>query len=641
MTDQSQLSPLFTAASSEQIEQRALSLRLQAVLDGDFAEIRNKARVFISQPEMAPVPADIPKDEYREKTLQRIQLLVEQGFTKMPYNPEYGGEGRGSEYINVAELLAHADMSLAVKQGVQLGLFGTSIERLGTEKHQGLIADVISGKLLGGFAMTEMTCGSDVQGTQTEAVYDHATASFTIHTPNENARKTFIGNAALHGRLMVVFAQLKMSPDAESQGVHAFLVPIRDEQGTTLPGVTIQDNGHKIGLNGVDNGIISFDQVKISRDALLNRFGGVDEDGHYKSDIKKKTGRFFKMIGTLVTGRVFVSMAALSGSKNALAAAVHFSDARKVFGETLLDKQATQSRLLPKLAEAYALHFATRDLLTAFEQAKPETETMAAAIKAVSSDRAMETVDEARLLSGGAGYMSLERYGVLRNDMDVFRTFEGDNTVLRMLAAKNQIGRLANKFKDASLLGKFVKNWAMGRKDNIAQSYAQSADQEDFLDSSFQTNLFIGRERTMMHKMTKKLLKLSKKYGKTEAANLCQDDMIAYSDAYAERLIIESFASAVEKQKDPEVRALLKDICDLYAVHTLRRNAVWYLENEHLAPSATHSLVRLEHDLNAKLRPHATALVDAFAIPKQLLAGFQPEAIPDKTAVRHAPQPRP
>lgn len=628
----SELAAAFAAESAQQ--QKPLAERLQEVLDGRFAAIRKEARDFVSTPEMAPLPADLPKGDYRQLTLDRIHMLIDKGYTRMPYDPKHGGGGQGSAYINIGEIIAHADMSLAVKQGVQFGLFGTSIERLGTEKHQRLIEDVITGKLLGGFGMTEMACGSDVQGTQTEAIYDHATRSFTINTPNPDARKTYIGNAALHGRMMVVFAQLKMGEGGESQGPHAFLVPVRDENGAVLPGITIGDNGHKVGLNGVDNGTLEFNKVKIPYDALLDKFGSINEKGEYESDTAKKSARFFKTIGTLVTGRVFVSMAALSGNKNALASAVKFAENRKVFGDTLLDKQATQTRLLPKLAEAYALHFATRDLLKAFEENDPRTETMAAAIKAVSSDAAMKSVDEGRLIEGGKGFMSETRYGVLRNDMDVFRTFEGDNTVLRMLVAKNQMTRVSKKFQGASALGKIVKAYDMGRKDRWRRWSISGSGRDAFLDSGDQATLFEGRERTMMHNLVRKAKKLADKYSKDEVANLIQDDMIAYSDAYAERLMLEKFTAAVDAQKDPEVKAVLKDLRDLYAVSTLRKNAVWFLENDHLDTEATHALKRLEQDLNAKVRPNAQVLVDGFGIPAQLLQG--PAAAPQPAAPKKA-----
>ena len=84
-----------------------------------------------------------------------------------------------------------------------------------------------------------------------------------IHSPSYSAGKNYIGNAAEDGQLAVVFAQLEVN--GQKHGVHAFLVPIRGENGDPLPGVTIEDNGLKMGLNGVDNGQIWFDHVEVPR----------------------------------------------------------------------------------------------------------------------------------------------------------------------------------------------------------------------------------------------------------------------------------------------------------------------------------------------------------------------------------------
>lgn len=602
---------------------KPLHQRLKALLDGAEADARDAARAFIARPEMVPVHPDIPKEEYRQKTLGWIEDMIAEGFTKLPYDPKYGGKGENRQYMNIVEVIAHQDMSLAVKQGVQFGLFGMSMYSLGTEKHHSkYLPDIMSGKLLGGFAMTEVGGGSDVQGVETEAIYDHATRSFVLNTPTENAKKAYIGNAALHGEMMVVFAQLKMTPDGESQGVHAFMVPIRDKQGNAKQGVTIEDCGHKVGLNGIDNGYLSFKDVKVPYDALLDRFASIGANGAYKSDIEKKSKRFFKMISTLVTGRIFVSMVSLSGMKNALASSVEFAENRKVFGDTLMDKQATQARLLPHVANAYAMHFATRHLMDEFtKDSSKDLETMAAAVKAVSSDLAIDAVDEGRKLAGGAGYMSTERYGALRADMDIFRTFEGDNTVLRLLVAKNQLGRLSQKFNNTTRLQKLGKGIALAVKGRIAQFNADSGktSASHLLDSSFQRQMFISRERSMIYALSGKIMKIAKVEGADVAANKCQTDMLAYADAYAERVMMDRFSRAVRAEKDPELKALLKDVCDLYAVHTMRKNALWYTENGFMKPQKTRALAEMEEKLCEKIRPHAKTLTAAFDIPPSVL----------------------
>ena len=169
------------------------------------------------------------------------------------------------------ETLAMGDLSLLVKCGVQFGLFGGAILHLGTEAHhERYLRDVATLELPGCFAMTETGHGSNVQALETTATYDPERDELVVHTPHDDARKDYIGNAARDGRMAVVFAQL--SAGGSERGVHAVLVPIRDEDGNALPGVRIEDCGAKLGLNGVDNGRIWFDHVRVPRESLLDRY---------------------------------------------------------------------------------------------------------------------------------------------------------------------------------------------------------------------------------------------------------------------------------------------------------------------------------------------------------------------------------
>src|SRR5690606_37871033 len=136
-------------------------------------------------------------------------------------------------YFTIMETLSYHDLSLVIKFGVQFGLFGMSVYFLGTEKHhQKYLKDIGTLELPGCFAMTETGHGSNVRGIETTATYDHASRSFTIHTPHEQAQKEFIGNAACHGQMATVFAKLMI--DGKDYGVTAFLVPLRDKNGKTL-----------------------------------------------------------------------------------------------------------------------------------------------------------------------------------------------------------------------------------------------------------------------------------------------------------------------------------------------------------------------------------------------------------------------
>src|SRR5690606_35259259 len=223
--------------------------------------------------------------------------------------------------------------------------------------HERWLPDILSLKVPGAFAMTEIGHGSDVAALATTATFDADTDEFVIHTPFKAAWKEFLGNAALHGRAAVVFAQLITK--GVTHGVHAFYVPIRDEQGELLPGIGSEDDGLKGGLNGIDNGRLHFTNVRVPRTNLLNRYGDVAEDGTYSSPIPSPGRRFFTMIGTLVQGRVSLSGASTVAAKAALAIAITYGSQRRQFTaasdteeEVILDYQRHQRRLLPRLATA-------------------------------------------------------------------------------------------------------------------------------------------------------------------------------------------------------------------------------------------------------------------------------------------------
>ncbi|CAI9787647.1 unnamed protein product [Fraxinus pennsylvanica] len=101
------------------------------------------------------------------------------------------------------------------------------------------------------FALLEVI---EVRGIETTATYEANMGEFVINTPCESAQKYWIGGAANYATHAVVFSQLNI--DGKNHGVHAFITQIRDENGNICPNIRIADCGHKIGLNGVDNGRI-------------------------------------------------------------------------------------------------------------------------------------------------------------------------------------------------------------------------------------------------------------------------------------------------------------------------------------------------------------------------------------------------
>src|SRR5919201_1123588 len=206
---------------------------LRRFLDGENALVREHVRAVLSRPEFAKPPAAPPTDEYRERVMERARTLAATGGPALLFPQEFGGLGRVGAAITAFETLAHSDLSLLVKCGVQFGLFGGAVHHLGTHKHhEAYLGRIASLDLPGCFAMSETGHGSNVQRVETTATWDTDAGEFVIDTPTESARKDYIGNAARDGRIAVVFCQLVV--DGASHGVHALLVPIRHEDGSPV-----------------------------------------------------------------------------------------------------------------------------------------------------------------------------------------------------------------------------------------------------------------------------------------------------------------------------------------------------------------------------------------------------------------------
>src|SRR3954454_8975706 len=179
---------------------------LTALLDGKYADIRQLTRKNLA--EYAGVLDDaieMPREEFRERVLELVKLMAESGATGLGFPTEYGGGGDIGASIAAFETLAYGDLSVLVKVGVQFGLFGGAILQLGSKHHHdAYLADLVSGKVMGCFAMTETGHGSNVQALGTVATYDADAQEFVITTTTESARKDYIGNAPRHAEVAVV-----------------------------------------------------------------------------------------------------------------------------------------------------------------------------------------------------------------------------------------------------------------------------------------------------------------------------------------------------------------------------------------------------------------------------------------------------
>ena len=605
--------------------------KLTRILDGEQAAIIKKVKLIISQPEFA-YETSTDTAIYREKVYDWCKILAKENLGNMAYPKEYGGGDNIADYFAIMETLSYHDLSLVIKFGVQFGLWGMSVHSLGTEKHYAkYLKDIGSLKIPGCFAMTETNHGSNVKGMETTATYNHDDQTFTIHTPHQKAQKEYIGNAAVHGQMATVFAKLII--DNTDYGVNAFIVPIRDTNSMVLKGITINDCGLKMGLNGVDNGTISFDQVVIPKENMLDRFASVNEKGEFESPIPSDNRRFFTMLGTLVGGRIGIPRSALAAAKSGLTIAIQYSDKRRQFGPEggsevpILNYRIHQRRLLPLVAKTYANHFAlqyvTKRFMKRTEAEMPEIEALAAGMKAYSTWSTTAILQECREACGGKGYLSENRIDALKNDTEVYTTFEGDNTVLMQLVAKNRLFEFRKSFGQMDAMGiiQYVYDnakTAFAEKNPIA---TRKTDETHLIDQEFHLNAFIHREKTTLASAAKRLKKLIESgLDPYDAFNVVQHQMIDVAQAYLERIVLEQFQEAIKSIEDNDSKAAMIKLCQLYALAQIEKNKGWYLEDGYMEAVKTKAIRKMVNQLCWDIRPDAVALVKAFDIPDSCLA---------------------
>ncbi|KAE8637147.1 acyl-coenzyme A oxidase, peroxisomal [Cucumis sativus] len=632
--DDSYRMEIVTCAGNSKVGRMDVDMEsLSVFMRGKHREIQERVfDYFNSRPELQ-TPVEISMNDHRELCMkQLIGLVREAGIKPFRFVNEDPGK-----YFAIMEAVGSVDVSLAIKMGVQFSLWGGSVLNLGTKKHRDKFFDGIDNvDYPGCFAMTELHHGSNVQGLQTTATFDLITDEFIINTPNDGAIKWWIGNAAVHGKFATVFAKLVLpthgSKKTADMGVHAFIVPIRDlKTHKTLPGIEIHDCGHKVGLNGVDNGALRFRSVRIPRDNLLDRFGQVSRDGKYKSSLPSINKRFAATLGELVGGRVALAYSSASVLKIASTIAIRYSLLRQQFGPpkqaevSILDYQSQQHKLMPMLASTYAFQFATIQLVEKYTQMKKthdeelvgDVHALSAGLKAYITSYTAKSLSTCREACGGHGYAAVNRFGTLRNDHDIFQTFEGDNTVLLQQVAAYLLKQYKEKFQGGTL----ALTWNYLRESmntylsqpNPVTARWESADH--LRDPKFQLDAFQYRTSRLLQSVAVRLRKHTKTLGGFGAWNRCLNHLLTLAESHIESVILAQFIEAIQRCPNANTQATLKLVCDLYALDRIWNDIGTYRNVDYVAPNKAKAIHKLTEYLCFQVRNVAQELVDAFDLP--------------------------
>lgn len=602
---------------------------LHRYLDGEFWSLKNELRRALESSPLFQPRYDLSLDEMRALTNQRVKFVLSLPLLKRVLQDQ---EEKRNNFISqsfvLGEVLCMVDVSMSIKCGIIFLLFGGAVNNLGSPEHVNKwFRPLKEQKYTGMFAMTEKGHGSNIRGIQTEATFDRDSQEFVIDMPCENAQKMYIGNA-IHGNYAAVFAQLII--EGKSQGPHCFIVPIRDENGNLYPGVTAIDMMYKEGLNGVDNGILIFDKVRIPRENMLDKLGSVTPDGQYHSPIQSKSARFNAMLAILTPSRLAVTFQAMGAMKLGLMIAVRYSHSRRQFGPKgkeevkIIEHQMQAFRLMSHLATALALTFTSRhaghildeDILQGRELINRRSlQALMAGLKAYSTWETVRCLQDCRECTGGMGYMMENRISGLKCDTDVFVTFEGDNVVMLQVVARELLAQYSKQHKENLLLG-MIQNWTETARDKLRTSFLVfNTDTVGHL--AFLLKAVNFRERVLQRSLVSRIYYkvVTEKGDFFRAWNSCMHHVVSLSLAHVHRVALEQFTLAVRQCPNREDQALLMKFCLLYGTKLLFQERGWYLEHKYLTPAASMRIRAQLLNLCESVKDDSLKVISAFNIP--------------------------
>ena len=364
--------------------------------------------------EVAPGAAKRDEEERYDRSL--FARMGELGLTAVPFAEEVGGAGfTYRAWTLVMEEIGYADMALAVSLSVHI-LSQYPVITWGTDEQKSRwLPDMLTGKEMGAFALTEPQAGSDASALKLRAVRSGTATAPTSYSLT--GTKIWISNSAQASRFLV-FAVT--DPSMGARGISAFLVD------KDTPGFSLGSLEHKLGIRSDSTGELIFKDAQVPAE---NRLG--------------MEGMGYKIaLSALSEGRISIAAACVGLAQAALDAAAKYLTERRAFGGPLSDQQGLRFMLAEMAQKVAAARALTRAAAEAKDRGEPIAEASSLA-KWTASDAAMSVTTDAVQLFGGNGYSREFPVERMMRDAKGAQIYEGTNQIHRLIVAEHVLKRVS------------------------------------------------------------------------------------------------------------------------------------------------------------------------------------------------------
>ena len=383
-------------------------------LSQDHEDFRQVVRDF-AEKEVAP---NIAKwDAASHFPVELVPKMGDLGLFGLVVPEEYGGAGDGGDFTSLCvaiEELGRVDQSIGITLSAGVGLGINPILTYGNdEQKQRFLPDLVSGRALAGFGLTEPEAGSDAGATRTRATREGD--EWVV-----NGAKAFITNSGTDITSVVTVTARTGTNDDGSAQISAILVPA----GT--PGFVVEPAYHKLGWHASDTHGLTFSDCRVPVDNLVGQEG----DG------------FKQFLKTLDDGRIAISALAVGCAQACLELATDYAKTRTAFGRPIGANQGISFQLADLAVMVEGARLLTykaawlKDELHAGRRSVKEVKHAAAIAKLYATEAAVTSTRIATQVFGGNGFM--EEFPVARfyRDAKILEIGEGTSEVQRMLIAR-------------------------------------------------------------------------------------------------------------------------------------------------------------------------------------------------------------